>query len=234
MRPRISIVISALNEEKRLPTSLVALEKFENAHPELELEIILVDDGSTDHTAAIIKSSNYATHAVFKQKNEGKGAGLRAGVEKTSGSLVYLADADFSTPVETLPDFINKLEEGYDCVIGSRAMSNSAVTTSLHKKLLGRMGNTIINLLLPLSLKDTQCGFKLLNSKAREVFLRTTIPRWGFDFEFLLMLKDADLQIAEMPVKWDNTEDSRVGPFDYLRTLRDLIKVWWRYQGRKM
>ncbi|MCC7303823.1 hypothetical protein IT418_00165, partial [bacterium] len=136
---------------------------------------------------------------------------------------------DLSSPIEELLHFITYTSE-YDIVIGSRALNESEVKTWFMKKLLGRIGNFMISLFLGLTIKDTQCGFKLLTKKSKQLFLQTTIDRWGFDFELLYFIAKNKLMIKELPVIWVNTDDSRVTSLDYFKTFKDLISIWWKYK----
>ena len=153
--------------------------------------------------------------------NRGKGNGLRTAAGLATNDLVYLCDADLSTPIEELIHFLSYTDD-YDIIIGSRALDESEVKTSLIKKVLGRVGNFAIGLFLGLGIKDTQCGFKLLGKRAKQLFLQTTIDRWGFDFELLYFVAHNKLHLKELPVTWVNTEDSRVTSLDYIKTLQRL------------
>lgn len=224
----VSIVIGAYNESNRLPQSLEKIAVFKNAHPELKLELIVVDDGSKDNTWDIIRNSPIIDKSTQVIPNKGKGNALRVGTKLASNDIVYLCDADLSSPIDELLHFLSYAYE-YDIVIGSRALDESEVKTSFTKKLLGRTGNLMIGFFLGLGIKDTQCGFKLLTKKSKELFLKTTINRWGFDFELLYFVAHNKLRIKELPVTWVNTEDSRVTSFDYVRTFNDLLSIWWKY-----
>lgn len=226
---KVSIAIPAYNEENRLPQSLEKISTFIKNHPELEIELIVIDDGSKDKTWEVIQNSPIINKSAQNSPNIGKAATLRKAVAMANNDWVYLCDADLSTPIEELLNFL-EFAKNYDCVIGSRALDESLVETSLLRKLLGRFGNLLINLLLGLNVKDTQCGFKLLGPKSKQLFLKTQIKRWGFDFEMLYFIRRNNIEIKEIPVQWVNTADSRVTPLSYFRTLKELFQIWWMYR----
>ncbi len=226
---QVSVVISAYNESNRLPQSLDKIALFKHAHPEIDLELVVVDDGSKDSTWEIIHASPIINKKERIIPNGGKGHGLRVATKLASYDLVYLCDADLSSPIDELVHFLSYSDE-YDIIIGSRALDESEVKTSFIKKSLGRVGNFMIGLFLGLGIKDTQCGFKLLTKKSKELFLQTTIDRWGFDFELLYFVSHNNLRLKELPVTWVNTEDSRVTSLDYVRTFKDLLSIWWKYK----
>lgn len=224
---RLSIVISAFNEENRigktLPRVIEYCKEFEKKYS-IETQIVVVNDGSTDETYSVLRDFVQDIEIVSYNENMGKGYGLREGVRYTDSDYIYLADADFSTPVEYMEKFYEEMRD-VDCVIGSRAVETENVRVSPLRKLLGNLGNLAIRSILGLNFKDTQCGFKMFNSKAKKYFLMCENNRWGYDFEFLYLLKKNDLSVKELPVKWDAVGDSKVKPFDYFKTLKELIDV---------
>ena len=156
--------------------------------------------------------------------NKGKGFALRIGVENANSDWIYIADADLSTPIEEIEKFLEKTTN-FDCVIGSRATAQSKVKVSFTRKSLGQFGNLLIRLVLGLRFKDTQCGFKLFNVKAKRYFLMCKNNRWGYDFEFLYLLSKNGLKTCEIPVIWIAAGDSKVKPLHYLNTIYELFKV---------
>ncbi len=228
----VSIVIPAYNEENRLPSTLEKIKSFLLTHKDINAEVIVVNDGSTDLTQKVVAASKAVTKIINLPRNYGKGFALRSGVAHAKYDLVYLCDADLSAPIDELPKFL-KNSEDYDCVIGSRALKDSHVKTSIIRRLLGRMGNLLISILLHLNINDTQCGFKLLNEKSKELFVKCSNDRWSYDFEFLYFLRRNRLKILEIPIVWVGTKDSRVKLSSYFRTLRDLLNIWWKYRVQK-
>jgi dolichyl-phosphate beta-glucosyltransferase len=224
MRPYISVIIPAYNEETRISRTLKRIIRYFNKKGHKH-EIIVVDDGSTDSTIKVVKNLKNRNIKILKNKvNKGKGFSVRKGMLAGEGDYLLFTDADLSTPIEELDKFLNYTD--YDIIIGSRALKESKVTTKSHKKLLGKAANLLINLLAVRGIKDTQCGFKLFKQKiAKQLFSRQLINRFGFDFEILFLAQKKGYSIKELPVMWVNAEGSKVKPTDYFRTFGELLKI---------
>lgn len=219
---KVSIVISAYNEENRIEKSINNISKFINSSNNI-FELIIVDDGSIDNTYSLISKYTWI-NTIKLDKNYGKGYGLRAGVLKAKYDLIYLADADLSTPISEINKFLDNCNK-YSCIIGKRINNSNLVKRSRIRILLSTISNLIINIFLNLNIKDTQCGFKLFNANIKNVFLDCKINRWGFDFEFLYKLKKNNIKVLELPVIWIDEKHSKVSFKDYFSTLLDLIKL---------
>lgn len=140
----------------------------------------------------------------------------------SKGDYFLICDADLSTPIEELGNF---LKYDADIIIGSRALKSSKVKTTFYKKIMGRFGNLLINLLAVRGIKDTQCGFKLFKKKCKILFEKQTIDRWGFDFEILHMAQKKGFSVKEKPVIWRSYQKSKVKFTDYFKTLYELMKI---------
>jgi dolichyl-phosphate beta-glucosyltransferase len=145
-------------------------------------------------------------------------------MKAANGDIIYMADADLSTPIEYMDHFYENMKH-YDCVIGSRAMGNEDINISISRKLLAKGSNLLIRLVLGLNFKDTQCGFKMFTKEAKEYLIMCKNDRFGYDFEFLYLLQKNGMKIKEMPVKWAAVGDSRVKPMSYFKTLQELFNV---------
>ena len=226
---KLSVIIPAFNEANRLPATLNRIfEYLSMSGLNRETEVLVVDDGSFDKTAQIVLARpENNLRLISHDRNLGKGAAVKTGALKASGENVLFLDADYSTALDELAKFQPKLEQGYDLIIGSRAIAGSRVLVRQNplKVWLGKAGNLAVRLLLGLKIHDSQCGFKLFNRQAVELFKQQTVKGWGFDFEILYLAKKRGLQILELPVSWTNNRESRVRPIDYLKTLRDLIII---------
>lgn len=225
---KLSIVIPAYNEEKRiggtLPSVISYLNKFADRYS-LDIEIIVVNDGSKDATLDVLNQFNKDIKIVSYSPNMGKGNAIREGMKMATGDYVYMADADFSTPIENIEEFYKQISK-YDCVIGSRALAQEKIKRTLLRKLLGKVANLMIRIVLGLKYKDTQCGFKMLNDKAKKCMLECKINRFGYDFEFLYIMKKEGLNVLEMPVEWEEiNENSTVKPSAYIKTFLELLEV---------
>ena len=226
---KISIVIPAYNEEKRIPKSLEEIKRYMDAHLDFEFEVIVVDDGSKDNTIDVVKKYDWI-RLLTHTPNKGKGYSLREGVGCANGDYIYLCDADLSTPILELDKLIMKISD-CNCVIGSRALAQSKIKDiKWYRKALGRFGNLLIKVVLHLPFEDTQCGFKLLDRRSKEVFMKTKNDRWAYDFEFLYLAIKERLKVKEIPVIWNATNGSTVESIDYIRTFFELFGIWWRYR----
>jgi len=228
----ISVVIPAFNEERRVGSTLEAIADYLDAAG-LEHEIVVVDDGSRDRTAEVVREAA-ARHPRIRlttlARNSGKGAAVRAGVAATAGDEVLFTDADLATPITELPKLRARLAEGYDIALGSRAVPGADIRVRQHpaRELMGRTFNAIVQGLVLAGYADTQCGFKLFRGAlARELFARSRVDGFAFDVEILLLARGR--RVAEVPVVWRHVEQSKVSPgVDAARMLWDVLKLRWR------
>lgn len=205
------------------------------ADPSLR-EIVLVDDGSSDETSGIVRSfvvEDPRIRAVSYWPNGGKGYAIRRGVlEASPDHAILLTDADLSTPIEDLDALYRALGE-HDVVIGSRALALSRIgqQQAIHRRWMGKTFNRIMRALTGLPFADTQCGFKLFRpDAARRVFAEASIDRFAYDVEALLIADKLGYSIGEVPVRWDNSTDSRVRLVrDSFRMLLDVVRARLRH-----
>jgi dolichyl-phosphate beta-glucosyltransferase len=223
MKKTLDIIIPCYNEQDRISSTIVAIQEFQKKLPNYETSIIVVNDGSTDDTEIVLNKFQNIKVLSY-DKNRGKGYALRAGVTTSTASLIYLCDADLSSPIEEIQNFLIHIDEN-DVVIGSRNIYGAQIVTTRFRKFMGFISNKIINLVLGLNLTDTQCGFKMLKSTSKPAFLECKNDRWGYDFEFLYLAKQKDLKVKEIPVKWNHKEGSKVKKSDYIKTFKELINV---------
>jgi len=229
----ISVVIPAYNESGRLSASLKRVLAFVHQQG-WEAEIIVVDDGSRDNTAEIVRSYSQKEKIVRLLQNpgnRGKGYSVRNGVLHAAGEIVLFTDADLSSPIEEAPKLLQALAEGADIAIGSRWARRELQTRrqSVSRQVLGRLFNILARILLNLNFKDTQCGFKAFKREAaRAVFPLQQIERWGFDPEVLFLAQDMGLRITEVPVVWAHDNGTRIHPLaDGSRMVTDMMRIRW-------
>lgn len=227
----VSVVIPAYNEERRLGATLQAIGEY-LAGVDFAHEIIVVDDGSSDRTAAIAQSAGLQTLRVIRNGiNRGKGFTVRRGIEAAQGTLILFTDADNSTPIEEFETFRPQFAAGADVVIGSRALPSShlEVHQSALREFAGRTFNRLLRLIVNLPFRDTQCGFKAFRRQAaREIFAQQSIAGWGFDAEVLLIARRRGCRIVEAPVRWINSPDSRLSIWrDAPAMFMDLLRIRW-------
>ena len=234
MKPEISIVIPAFEEEERLGRPLQTIFSYISTE-KLAAELILVDDGSADSTARTAESI-FAEHRLIPsqviryEKNRGKGYAVRTGLEAAQADIALFSDADLSTPISEMPKLIEPILNGEcDVTFGSRALDRSLIGT--HQPWRREQGGRVINLIIKtmsgLPFFDTQCGFKAFNmTKFRTLLDKMTIDRFGFDVEFLYVANYHKLALKEVPVRWNNVEGSKVSVFrDTRRMLNELRQI---------
>jgi len=230
-----SLVIPAYNEAARIGPTLDRAIAYLGAQPYAS-EIVVVVDGGQDDTPAVARSRDsraVPVRVVELPENRGKGYAVREGMlREATGAVRLFFDADGSTPIEELEKVWPKLAEGAAVVIGSRAHPDSdiAVRQSPFRERLGRINNALLQTVGLTNFPDTQCGFKAFTAAACEiVFPRQTIDGFSFDVELLCIAGQHGLSIAEIPVRWENSPDSRVHPVrDSARMFRDLLRIRWR------
>lgn len=237
-QPYLSIIIPAYNEAERLPLTLVDIDK-RLADAEYSYEILVVNDGSKDNTAVIVRNMQKLIknlRLIDNSENKGKGGVVRQGMLLAKGQIRLFTDADNATSVDHFNAMIPCFREGYDVVICSRAMKGSKLDPAepIWRQIPGKAGNLIIQALLLRGLWDTQCGFKAFTVEAaEEIFNLSKISGWGFDVEILALAKKMGYKIKEIPVHWVNDTRSHVKPSAYLKVLWETCKIrWWLSRGR--
>jgi glycosyltransferase involved in cell wall biosynthesis len=228
----ISIVIPAYNEQARLPETLRRVTQYLQEDRWEFLEILVVDDGSTDATADVVTSFAKENANVFLLRNpgnRGKGYSVRSGMLKARGEWRLFSDADLSTPIEELEKLWCELAKGsQDIAIGSRALDRSLIGVHQpgYRESMGRIFNALMRAATGLAISDTQCGFKLFRGDvAEEVFSRQTLERFGFDAEVLFIAVQRGYRIAEIPVRWNHVEGSKVGMLTGLQAFKELLDI---------
>ena len=226
----LSIVIPAYNEEARLPASLGAIAAYLSAKASApRVEVLVVDDGSSDATGPRAEEAA-RRHALPLRvlrlaENRGKGAAVRAGCLEAAGALVLVSDADFSTPVY---EWEKLAAAGAPVAIGSRALDEALVKEKqpFFRQAMGKLFNRLVRLVAVPGIHDTQCGFKLFTLEAaREIFSRTKVDRFAYDVEALLLARQLGYAIAEVPVLWFNSADSRVTLLGGAQAYWDVLRI---------
>lgn len=195
-------------------------------------EVLVVDDGSTDHTAAIVQrwmESHPRLHLIQNPGNRGKGYSVRNGLLQAAGEIVMFTDADLSAPMEEAERLLAAIRRGADVAIGSRWLERARQTIHqpLYRQFFGRCFNWITRIVMGLPFRDTQCGFKAFRrSVAQVIFRLQTIERWGFDPEILFIAQKLGYEIQEVPVTWGHDERSRISYIkDGIKMLEDMARI---------
>jgi glycosyltransferase involved in cell wall biosynthesis len=234
MLPAFSLIIPAFNEENRLRQTLRdALAYLRETTPASEL--IVMNDGSTDRTSAVVRevfseAGSVATRLIEHSPNRGKGAAVREGLLAAKHSIALFSDADFSTPIEEAPKLINPIAAGeLDVAFGSRALDRSLIGRHQpwRREQGGRVFNLIVRLATGLPFWDTQCGFKAFQlENFRPVLEQAKTDGFGFDVELLYLARKTGLRMREIPVRWNHHEGSKVSfARDSLRMLREIAAL---------
>ncbi len=234
MRPELSIVIPAFDEERRLGGPIVQILEYIGAN-NLNAELIVVDDGSSDTTAEVARGSaakfpQIQTNVIRYDENRGKGFAVKTGLLAASADIALFSDADLSSPIEETPKLVEPILEGkFDLTFGSRAIDRSLIGTHQpwRREQGGRVVNLMIKMMSGLKYYDTQCGFKAFNmEKFRPLLDVMTIDRFGFDVEFLFVAKYHGLRLAEVPVRWNDVAGSKVSAIrDTKRMISELMQM---------
>lgn len=223
----ISIVVPAYNEARRLPATLDTLIRYLDARRFGFSEILVVDDGSTDDTAAV--AARPGIRVLRNPGNRGKGYSVRRGMLEARGEWILFTDADLSAPIEELGKLIEAAQaQGAQVAIGSRAIDRSLIERHQPglRELAGRFFNIVMRLATGLPFRDTQCGFKLLEARAaREIFRRQILDGFGFDVEALFIARRMGYAVVEVPVRWSDVEGTKVSALRGLDAFLDLLRI---------
>lgn len=234
MKPEISIVIPAFEEEARVGDSIATILSHLSDRG-VAAELIVVDDGSSDSTAQVSEKAfeafpNIRSRVVRYEQNRGKGYAVKTGLLASTADIALFSDADLSTPIDEMPKLIDPIRNGeYDVTFGSRALDRTLIGTHQpwRREQGGKVMNLVIRTMSGLPFADTQCGFKAFNmTKFRPMLPLMTVDRFGFDVEFLFVARYHGLRLKEIPVRWNNVEGSKVSVVrDTRRMFSELAQV---------
>ena len=229
MPPLLSIIIPALNEEDRLPESLTKVVGFleDQAYP---AEVLVVDNGSTDRTAAIGQefAARHSNLRLLQDPHRGKGLAVRRGLLAAQGEYRFICDADLSMPIEEVSRFLPPALEGYDIAIASRETPGAVrYGEPAYRHWIGRVFNQAVKLLAVPGFEDTQCGFKCFRAQAGEDLFRVQrLDGWTFDVEVLFIALRRGYRVVEVPIPWYYNPGSRIRPVrDAFGMLADLFRI---------
>ena len=228
-----SIIIPAYNESQRIIASLDKIIAYATEQ-QWGAEIIVVNDGSRDNTAELVREYAKA-HPMVKlienPGNRGKGYTVRNGMMHAHGDILLFTDADLSSPIEESRKLFAAIDKGADVTFGSRWLQAELQTERqpLYRQVFGRIFNLLLRIILGLKYKDTQCGFKAFTRKAAsQIFSRQMIDRWGFDPEILFLAEKYGYKVAEVPVEWAHDNRSKINPVtDGAKMFVEMLKVRW-------
>jgi dolichyl-phosphate beta-glucosyltransferase len=230
----LTIIIPAYNEARRIGPSLEKIVQYASGS-DLSVDLLVVDDGSTDGTADVVRETvagRMPLRVVTNDPNRGKGYSVRRGLLEASGDCVLFSDADLSTPIEEADHLLAAIREGADVAIGSRSMKGSHI--SVHqpwwREKAGKLFGLMVRLLVLPGIQDSQCGFKCFRAEAaRRIAPLLTLDGWAFDVELLLVARRMGCSVAQVPVEWRNDPNTKVRMLtDGPRMLADMLRARWR------
>ncbi len=231
--PTYSIVIPAYNEAARIGTALEQVVACIHQRG-WSAEVIVVDDGSRDQTAEIVRAfakTHPEVRLLQNPGNHGKGYSVRNGILHSFGEVVMFTDADLSAPIEEADGLFSAIAAGADIAIGSRWLERTRQTIRqpLYRQFFGRCFNGVTRAIMGLPYADTQCGFKAFTrAAAQTIFQLQTIERWGFDPEILFIARKRGYRVDEVAVSWAHDERTRMSYLkDGMRMLQDIAIVRW-------
>jgi len=228
-----SIVIPAYNESARIERALQEVTACVERHG-WAAEVLVVNDGSRDDTAAIVQrwmEQKPYLKLLENPGNRGKGYSVRHGLLKATGAIVMFTDADLSAPMDEAELLFQAIRDGADVAIGSRWLERQRQTIAQpwYRRFFGRCFNMVTRLVMHLPYADTQCGFKAFRREAAQaIFPLQRIERWGFDPEILFIAQRLKFTVREVPVTWGHDERSRMSYLrDGMRMLEEMVVIRW-------
>lgn len=233
LSPLLSLIIPAYNEAERLPKTLPTVVSFLQSQ-DYPAEVIIVNNNSRDDTGQIARefAAAYPWIKVIDEQTQGKGAAVRTGMLSAAGDYLFMADADFSMPVEEVAKFLPPRLENYDIAIGSREAKGAVrYNEPQYRHFMGRVFNFYVKVLAIPGFEDTQCGFKCFRREtAMDILPYQTIDGWAFDVELLFIALRRGYHVVEVPVRWYYGQNSRVSPVrDTINMVREVLRI--RYNG---
>jgi dolichyl-phosphate beta-glucosyltransferase len=233
--PYLSVIIPAYNEEKRIKITLDAVYRYLTAQP-FSWEMLIVLDGPQDDTLGQVHSfaqGKQNVRWIDRRQNRGKGYSVREGMLQACGDIRLFTDADNSTDIRHFDQMKPLFDQGQDVVIASRDRKDvpgarQTVPQPAFKRLLGNLGNLIIQLLVVPGIWDTRCGFKAFTAPAAEqVFAAARMDGWSIDDEALALARRFNYRIGIIPADWIDAAGTHVTRLDYVKNIWEAVKIRW-------
>lgn len=227
--PKLSIIIPAFNEEKRLPGTLEQVFSFVQ-NQTYDSEVLIIENGSSDRTFEVAQeyADKHPQCLAIRNKVRGKGLAVRTGMLMATGQYRFMCDADLSMPITEINRFLPPLLENFDIAIASREAPGSVrYNEPAYRHWGGRGTNLIIRVMALPGLHDTQCGFKMFQSDVVEdIFHYQTIKNWSFDIELLYIARMRGYRITEIPIPWYFNAETKLNPFrDAIKMVFDILTI---------
>lgn len=239
----LSVVIPAYNEKENFDSGKLEQVNDYLTNKNLDWEVIVSDDGSTDGSVQEIKDfiTNKSNWSLLKNTHQGKAMTVKAGVEAARAKYVLLTDFDQATPIGEVEKLLPFIDKGYQIVIGSREVKGALRQQEpWYRHIMGKVFNVLVQLVAIRGIHDTQCGFKIFETNvARDLFSRLQVYRpqqekhaftGAFDVELLFLAGKRGIRMAEVPVHWYHASTTRVNPLrDSVRMFFDVLKIRWAF-----
>jgi len=234
----VSVIIPVYNEQERIATTLYAVKDY-LSQQDFSSDIIVIDDGSQDLTSEIVKVVDHYSEEVKSQssgalfhnfKNIGKGYSVAKGLLIAEGDVIVFTDADSSTPIAEIKKLLNKIDEGYDVVVGSRNLASSNIKgRPIARTLTSKIFNRLATFMGLMRVSDSQCGFKAYRKEvAREIANRQKTFGFCFDVEHIHLATKLGFKVSEVAVTWHHQSGSTVSVLtDSISMFCDLLKIRW-------
>lgn len=225
--PFLSIIIPALNEERRLPLSLTRIDAYLQKQ-DYTYELIVVDNGSTDQTQFVverfIKEHPYVKFMQLAER--GKGRAVKAGMLAATGEYRFICDADLSMPIEEIANFMPPNDDGADVLIATREGEGAnRINEPEYRHMMGRILNFIVKVTAINEFEDTQCGFKMFKGQAADdLFSVQQMNGIGFDVELIFIALRRGYKVIDIPITWYYDPDTRMRLFQ--DSLHILVEIW--------
>ena len=228
VQPEVSVVLPAYQAAHLVGAAVTEIAAAFGSNDALDgrIEVVVVDDGSTDGTADAARHAG-ADVVVSLDSNRGKGAAVRAGMLAASGRLRLFTDVDLAYPPGQLTSLIDALDDGADVALGNRRHTEARTISpaTRARAAASRTFNLFTRLVLLRRYRDTQCGFKGFTAQAAErIFCRCVVDGFAFDVEVLYLVEHLDLRAAEVPVAVDHSADTTVRVV--AQSLKVLADIW--------
>lgn len=228
---KLSVIIPAYNEAKRIELTLESIVSFADAQ-NYDIEVIVVTNNTTDHTREIVEqfhphlSMKILDASLSGARGGTKGRAVKAGVLAAQGQYILYMDADNAVPLAQVETFWPYFGEGNDVVFGSRYVKGAQTQRAWYRDLLGKLSNLLVQAVLLPGIRDTQCGFKCFTAQAgKDLFAHLATEGWGFDMEILALARQHGYRLTEVPVSWREMGHSAIKAGAFLSTLRELLAI---------
>ena len=232
---KITIIIPAYNEEKRIPRCLKRVLEYCNER-EWDYEVLVAEDGSTDNTVKIVKdfaSNEKRIKLLSFTERLGKGGAIKNAMLQATKDYVCFMDVDLSADVSELERLIPYVND-YDIIIGSRQLRGNLppIESPVHRKILSSFYSKFFRFLFKMSIHDTQCGFKLFKTNiVSRLFKEIHTTGFAFDSEVLVKANWLGLKIKEVPIIWKHDPASKINVFKQIRQMSNsLLQIWYEYR----